>query len=718
MSTSKLTIGMKDRAEGKKLIDNSVLELGNIGVNETPGVGDKISTYLNKLGIETIDDLLHHFPNRYIDLSTVKPIGNIKVGDEVTVKGEVKVVSHSRIKKGMDLVQVGIFDGTGYIYGIWFNQGYIADRLTKGTEVAFSGKTSWSRSKLQIQNPFYDVVTAEEEGDTVNTGRIIPVHSTTKNLSSTHLRKIIKKSLDRYGDLIIDPLPQEILSRFNLLDKSDAIKNMHFPESEEIWRRSRKRLVFEELFILEIGLLFRKKRMETREVGMVHKVDEELLDRFYRLLPWPLTADQTNAISEIRADVESARPMNRLLQGEVGSGKTMVAMAAILSVVGGGAQAALMAPTEILAEQHYINLHPLLDELGIVSALITSGTISSVKKDINSEVLSGKIGVIFGTHALIQKSLKFKRLGLAIIDEQHRFGVRQRLELRKKGKNPDILVMTATPIPRTISLTLFGDLDISTLRELPGKKGIGKNVKTVVCKESDRSSIYKSIKLEVERGRQAYIVYPLVDESDKLQLKSVLQQAETMKEKVFKDERVGIVHGRLSADKKEKVMREFRKGDLDILLSTTVIEVGIDVPNATTILIEHAERFGLSQLHQLRGRVGRGKHSSSCYLFADISSEDAKERMDAITSSSDGFKLAERDLEIRGEGELFGPRQSGLPELRIAKLTKHLNVLELARDEAHKIIDSDQELSAGENQNLLSELKKRFSSKFNWLQSG
>ena len=716
MSTNLLTVDMKNKAEDEALKDSNALELSDIGIKEAPGVGDKISTYLKKLGIETIADLLHHFPHRYIDLSRIKPIGDIKIGDEVTVKGEVKAVNHSRLKRGMDLVQVGIFDGTGYIYGVWFNQGYIAGRLAKGTEVAFSGKTSWVRGKLQIQNPFYDVLLAEDDGDTVNTGRIIPVHPSTKNLSSNHLRKIIKKSLDRYGDLILEPLPDNLIKKFDLQDKAIAIKNIHFPEDEDIWRSSRKRLVFEELFILETGLLFRKKRMETKELGMAHKVDDGLLDEFYRLLPWRLTIDQSKAISEIRAGLEQASPMNRLLQGEVGSGKTMVAMAAILSVVGGGSQAALMAPTEILAEQHYINLHILLDKLGITSALITSGTSTSAKKEINSDVSSGKVSVVFGTHALIQKSIKFKKLGLVIIDEQHRFGVRQRLELRKKGKNPDVLVMTATPIPRTISLTLFGDLDISILRELPGKKG--KKVETVICKESDRLSVYKAIKLEVKRGRQAYIVYPLVDESDKLQLKSVLQEAETMKKEVFKDERIGIVHGRLSADEKEKVMGEFRNGSLDILLSTTVIEVGIDVPNATAILIEHAERFGLSQLHQLRGRVGRGKYDSRCYLFADTASVEAKERIDAIVSLTDGFKLAERDLEIRGEGELFGPRQTGLPELRIAKLTKHLNILELARDEALKLLDSDNDLSSIENRVLRRELINRFSDQFNWLLSG
>ncbi len=709
---------MKHLVDSKKVSDSSTLELSDMEIGSAPGVGEKISTHLKKLNIHTVDDLLNHFPHRYIDLSRIRPISDIKIGDEVTVKGEVKAVNRSRVKKGMDIVQIGLFDGTGYIYGVWFNQGYIADRLTKGTEVAFSGKTSWSRGKLQMQNPFYDIMTAEEESDNIHTGRIIPVHPTTKNLPSTHLRKIIKKSLESYVDLIPEMLPRSLLQKYDLPDRSTAIKNIHFPENEDIWRSSRKRLVFEELFVLEVGLLYRKKRMETREVGISHKVNDDLLDEFYRLLPWQLTRDQSLAIKEIRADLESPAPMNRLLQGEVGSGKTMVAMATILAVVGGGSQAALMAPTEILAEQHYFNFHHILDKLGIASALMTSGTKANVKKEIISGVSEGQVSVVFGTHALIQKNIEFKSLGLAIIDEQHRFGVRQRLELRKKGKNPDVLVMTATPIPRTIALTLFGDLDISTLRELPGKREKDKNVETIICKESDRLDVYEEIRREVGKGHQAFIIYPLVDESDKLLLKSVLQEAESMEKVIFKNERIGIIHGRLSTEEKEKVMSEFRSGELDILLSTTVVEVGIDVPNATTILIEHAERFGLSQLHQLRGRVGRGKASSKCYLFADMSSDDARLRLDAIASLNDGFKLAERDLEIRGEGELFGPRQSGLPELRIARLTKHLNILEKARDEAGKLLDDDSELSNGDNRLLRQELQKRFSGQLTWLLSG
>jgi len=690
----------------------------NKPLQAVPGIGIKTANILSRMGLETIDDLLHHFPHRYLDLRNIKKIANVKEGDEVTVRGRVKNIKKRRGRRGTRVLTISLFDGSGYVNGIWYNQNYIADTLKMDTEVAFSGKVVWSYHQLQIQNPFFDIISEDADiSDSIHTGRVIPFHSVTKGISVTFMRRLIKKTLDIYGKLD-DPLPQELLRKYRLPPKAVAVRNVHFPDDRRLWRDSRKRLIFEELFVLEVGMLLRKHRLESIASGISHRINRGLLNRLIKLLPWKLTADQERVIEEIKLDLTKPYSMHRLLQGEVGSGKTVIALATMVMALNDGYQSALMAPTELLAEQHYLKLHSYLDRLGVSATLITGSLKPAEKSKRLAGVANGDYSIAFGTHALIQTGVNFNKLGAVVIDEQHRFGVEQRLKLREKGDGPDILVMTATPIPRSIALTLYGDLDVSSLKELPGGRQLGKHIKTTVFSKKKLPEAYDIIRDEVKSGRQGYIVCPLIDESDKLQARSVIQEAEYLRRDVYPDLRVSILHGKMSAKEKEEIMENFRAGSIDIIISTTVIEVGIDVPNASVILIEHAERFGLSQLHQLRGRVGRGKHKGRCLLYAELKTDEAKKRMEAITKISDGFKLAQTDLSIRGEGQLFGARQSGLPDLRLAKLTKHEQVLDQARAEAMALLEEAPDLSASAYDNLRAELKKRLFINDDWLFSG
>lgn len=682
------------------------------------GIGNKTAETLKRLGLETVDDLLHHFPHRYLDLRRLKKIVDVKEGDEVTVRGHIKNIKKFRGRQGTRVLTISLFDRSGYINGVWYNQNFIADRLKIDTEVTFSGKVSWSYHQPQMQNPLFDILSEDADiGEAVHTGRVIPFHPVTKGISVTYMRRLIKKTIDDFGD-IDDPLPPELLKKYRLPTKSEAIRNVHFPDDRRLWKDSRKRLIFEEFFILQIGMLLRKRRWEATSKGISHKLNPELLSKLYGMLPWGLTDDQKKVIEEIKADLIKPYPMHRLVQGEVGSGKTVVALAMMLMVTEGGYQSVLMAPTELLAEQHYLKLHSYLEKLGVSSTLIT-GSIKAAEKNKRLEGLArGDYSIAFGTHALIQSGVKFNKLGAVVVDEQHRFGVHQRLKLREKGNQPDVLVMTATPIPRSLALTLYGDLDISSIKQLPGGRKIGDHIKTIYFPKKKLGAAYKIIRDEIKAGRQGYIVCPLIDESDKLQARSVIQEAKHLRNDIYPDLKVEILHGKMSVEEKEKTMSDFRAGLIDIIISTTVIEVGIDVANASVILIEHAERFGLSQLHQLRGRIGRGVHKGKCLLFAEVKTDEAKMRLQAITKISDGFKLAETDLKIRGEGQIFGARQSGLPDLRLAKLTKHEKVLDQARADAVQLLENDPDLSAAGSNNLRGELKKRFFADEDWLFSG
>jgi ATP-dependent DNA helicase RecG len=690
-----------------------------ISVEEIEGVGPKLAHILGEMGISSVYDLLHHYPHRYIDLATVKKVTEVIEGDEVTVVGRVVEISaRSGRQRRVRILTAVVDDGTGWINAVWFNQNYIADRLRAGMTVALSGKVSRRFGGPQIQTPFYDILDEEREDQPVNTGRIIPVHPAGAKLSAARMRGLIAKALRQFGGAVAEPLPDELRSRYGLPLLPEALRLIHFPAGREALLSARKRFIFEEFFFLQLGLALRKHRLTDQTPGIGHQVDGRLLERFYADLPWRLTADQQLALEEIRRDMEAAVPMQRLLLGEVGSGKTVVAAAAILMAAESSRQAALMAPTEVLAEQHYIKLRQPLEDLGLGVCLLMGGQTAAQRNPAIARIAAGEVDVVIGTHALIQDKVDFADLGLAVIDEQHRFGVRQRLGLRAKGSTPDMLVLTATPIPRTLALTLYGDLDVSTLRERPGGRSVADHITTKYVIESRRQSAYALIRREVKAGRRAYIVCPLVDESDKVDAKSVMGEAEHLQRDVFPDLRVGLLHGRMSSAEKEQVMTAFRRGELEVLISTTVIEVGIDVPEATVILIEHAERFGLSQLHQLRGRVGRGEWASYCLLTGDLKTDDSRARVKALLKIQDGFKLAEADLEIRGEGEILGARQSGLPDLKLAKLTKHADALDKARREAFAIIEDDPRLERAEHRALRAELRRRFSGGIDWLMSG
>jgi ATP-dependent DNA helicase RecG len=705
-------------------------------VTEVKYVGPAIANHLEKLGIKTVEDLLYHFPHKYLDLSRIKQIGNLRSGDTVTVVGEIKEVKKWRSKRGLQVINVSVSDGTGYITGTWFNQAYIANRLKEGMRVAFSGKVEYKTRLLQITNPFYDILGEDkargrargkeatsgiqvnrDKSDTVNSGRIIPVHPASQNLTTNTIRRIMKEAIDEFCNpgAFPDIIPSKIRSEKELMHKAQAIREVHFPSGREMLLKARASLIFEELFLMQVGLAARKKRYSTTLKGIEHKIDGELVNRLYNILPFQLTGDQKRVIEEIQADMARPAPMNRLLQGEVGSGKTMVALAALLTAVQSGYQATMMAPTEVLANQHYTKIKALLDSLEVRTALLTGALTQKERDSLSADIGNGTVDVVVGTHAIIQESVDFFRLGVVVVDEQHRFGVEQRMTLKEKGLYPDVLAMSATPIPRTLSLTLYGDLDVSIIKELPGGRRIDEHVKTVLCKPEHHDKAYQKIRNEIAAGRQAYIVCPLVEESDKIEVKAVMEEAERLKSEVFPNLRVGLIHGRLKAKEKEGTMRAFSEGDLDILISTTVIEVGVDVPNATVMLIEDADRFGLAQLHQLRGRVGRGGHKSFCILFAALSTEDSRQRIEAICNINDGFLLAEADLRIRGEGQLFGTRQSGLPDLKIAKLLRDIDILSEARKEAFALVNNDRYLAETENKPLLTEVVRKFGNDLDWL---
>jgi ATP-dependent DNA helicase RecG len=677
-------------------------------------IGSSLATNLKRLSIETVGDLLYHFPHRYLDLTKVCRIAEARVGEEVTIVGEVRIITKTITRKGISIVSVGIFDGTGYLFGIWFNQEYMASRFEKGMKVAFSGRVTYRFYRLQIENPLYDVLAEEKDVEGVHTGRIVPIHPATKKVTPNMLRRIIKNALE-FVIKIEDPIPTFILSKYNLLPRDLAFRQIHFPENENLAKRARDRFIFEELFLMQTGLAMRKKRITGYLRGVRHKVKGKLTQLFLENLGFDLTSDQKKAVKEILKDMSSPKPMNRLLQGEVGSGKTVVSVVAMLVAVQSGYQAAIMAPTEVLANQHYKKIGRMCEQMPVSIALLVGSLSGKEKKRLRDKIKRGEVDIVIGTHAIIQEEVEFAKLSLVVIDEQHRFGVRQRILLKEKGFYPDVLIMTATPIPRTLSLTLYGDLDVSIMKELPGGRNIHEHIETIVCDQRHRGWAYNKIKEEVAKGRQAYIVCPLVEESDKLAVKAVMEEAERLKSQVFPDLKVGIIHGRLKPEEKDEMMVAFSSGLLDVLISTTVVEVGIDIPNASVMLVEDAERFGLAQLHQLRGRIGRGKHKSYFILFADPRTEEGKKRMAAIRDVKDGFMLAEADLEIRGEGQLFGTRQSGLPDLKIAKLTRDTEILLKARKEAFELIDQDPQLKQAENALLLEEIKLRFAPNLKWL---
>lgn len=719
LSNEPILDGCREGVDNSHLKHNWVENYESLerSVDSVRFVGPSYRQSLRKLGIETVEDLLFTFPHRYLNPAEFLPIAEVRSGQEVVVSGQVRQVKKSRIpSRKMTVTNVCIYDGSGYIWATWFNQDFMAEVLKEGTEVCLRGKALLhQRYGLQMRTPLYDIIRqVDEESDVVHTSRIVPVHPAGGKLTPNFMRRIVKEAVHKYADLP-DPLPLSVRHRKHLAGFSYALTEIHFPQGEEGLQMARDRLRFQELFLLQTGLALRKIRLETEAAGLAQPVRGRLLAPFLEKLPFSLTNEQRVALDSIQEDLARPHPMSRLLQGEVGSGKTVVALAALLVAIENGNQGAIMAPTEVLAEQHFGKVAEFLRGSDVRIALLKGGLSAKERCAIVNKVADGRVDLVIGTHSLIQKEIKFKALGLAVVDEQHRFGVRQRLLLKEKGYLPDLLIMTATPIPRTLSLTLYGDLDLSIMKGRPTGGGVGERITTIHCGRNQRERAYQRLRKEVKAGRQAYIVCPLIEESDKLEAKAVLEEADHLKNEVFPDLRVGIVHGKLKSEEKKNVMEAFRGGHLDILISTTVIEVGIDVPSATVMVVEDADRFGLAQLHQLRGRVGRGEHQAYFILFADPTTEDARARIRAICEISDGFALAEADLAIRGEGQLLGTRQAGLPDLRLSKLPDDLETLVEARKIAFKLVLDDPGLKTPQHALLLREIKRAFSADLAWL---
>ena len=675
---------------------------------DLPGVGPQRAKLLAKLDLVTIEDaLVRHLPLRHEDRSQVIPLGRITVGEARTCAGTIAGISPPPRGRGRMPLVVTIRDASGFLNCAWFNQPYLARVFKRGQRLIVHGKVQpYGRGPLQMLVKDFELV-EDEQDEPLHAGRLVPVYPLTEGLTQRPLRRLMKRLVDGWADRLEDPLPERVRAARGLVSLPQAIVAAHFPESEAEQAAARRRLVFDDFFLLEIGLAIRRQREGLRR-GLAMNPRGNLVRGLRASLPYSLTSAQERVWSEIRTDMAAPYPMSRLLQGDVGSGKTVVAALSALTAIEAGYQAAIMAPTEILAEQHLMTLGRLLEPLGVHTVLLTSAVKGKARLEATAAVESGEAGCVIGTHALVQGAVAFKRLGLAVIDEQHRFGVAHRAALRGKGESPDVLVMTATPIPRTLALTLYGDLDVSVLDELPpGRRPIA----TFSRGGSKRRQIYDFLRTQIVEGRQVYVVYPLVEESEASDLRAATEMAERLQRETFPDRRVGLLHGRLGFADKERVMREFKDGIIDILVSTTVIEVGIDVPNASVMLIEHAERFGLSQLHQLRGRVGRGPWKSYCILIAGSTSEDGRRRLEAMTSTNDGFRIAEADLELRGPGDFFGTRQSGLPEFRVADLLRDGAMLEEARREAFALVQADPKLAAPDHHALRAGLLTRWRGK-------
>ncbi|MBV8985976.1 MAG: ATP-dependent DNA helicase RecG [Acidimicrobiia bacterium] len=672
-------------------------QLAKIPVTELKGVAGKKADALAILEppIETVLDLLTHYPRRYIDRTEQKTIRDLKVGDEAMVLATVKRVQSRRTRNRRSLVEIDVFDGTSYLKCTFFNQPWRAKQLAVGREAIFFGKVDNYKGRRQMTSPVVDLVGNK-------TGKIIPVYpqSEKAGLTSWDFEPLMTEALTRAGEFA-DPLPEEWRDRLDVVDRTWAFRHIHEPESMAAAQAARKRLVVDELVRLQVPLVMRKRAVERESKGIQHTVDGELVHRFHAALPFPLTGAQQRAITEIGSDLAGPHPMHRLLQGDVGSGKTVVAVTTLLMAVQGGYQGALMAPTEVLAEQHELGVRDLLRDLQVPDtdpgtmfgerpltvALLTNRTTAKEREKLLAGLADGSVDILIGTHALIEEAVAFKSLGAIVIDEQHRFGVEQRAALRGKGQDPDVLVMTATPIPRTAAMTVYGDLDVTVLDELPpGRTPVETKW---VRGDLEQSEAYRRVEEEVAAGRQAYVVCPLVEGSERVQAKSATEEYERLGTEVWPDLRLGLLHGQMPSKEKEKVMSSFRSGELDVLVATTVIEVGVDVPNATVMLIEDAVRFGIAQLHQLRGRVGRGAAKSWCYLLGEATTPDAEERLQAMERTTDGFERAEGDLDIRGEGTVLGTRQKGRSDLRLASLRRDREWVSKAREVAFDIVDQD-----------------------------
>ena len=653
------------------------------------GVGPQKVQFLNKLGIKKIEDIITYFPREYEDRSKVKKINELQDGEEalISVRALTNIVEISA--KRLKLYKLIACDDTAKIQIIWYNQQYLKNVIKRGNNYKFYGKVSIKNGEIQMASPVFDA-----SGISNNTGKIVPIYSLTYGITQFTLRKIIESALNEVdkNNAIVENLPDYILKKYNLYDRKTAIKEIHFPRNFDTFKKAKTRLAFEELLLMQIKLLSLKNQYKLNKGIEFNK--NVNLEEVINNLPFKLTNAQLRVINEIENDMESSKNMNRLVQGDVGSGKTVVAMLAAYKAVKSGYQVAMMAPTAILASQHEINFKNILEQFGIRCELLISGITAKNKREILERLEDGEIDIIIGTHAVLEENVVFKNLGLVITDEQHRFGVKQRAVLTEKGKSVDTLVMTATPIPRTLALILFGDLDISIIDELPPNR---KKIDTFAVTKALEERVNNFIEKQIEEGKQVYIVCPLVEENEEIDAKSVLETVEKYKNEVLKDYRVEYLHGKMKAKEKEEIMQNFKSGKIDVLISTTVIEVGVDVPNATVMVIENAERFGLAQLHQLRGRVGRGQDKSYCILKFKGNSEIIRKRMQIMVETNDGFKIAEKDLELRGTGEFFGTKQHGIPDFKIANLFEDIKILVEVQKIALEIIKEDPKFELEKN---------------------
>ena len=655
---------------------------------ELPNVGEHRAKKLNSMGIFTAEDLLTHFPREYDDRSHVRKIKELVLNEENTFLAFAKGQGESVRIRNMTLTRVKLYDETGSVYGVWYNQLYMKKAFLEKTQYLFTGKLQKKYGKLEIASPEY-------EKAEIAMGKIVPIYPSVQGLSQKILRKLIEEVLKQTKSQLKETMPFWIRKEYFLCERNFAIENIHFPQSQETFFQARRRLVFEEFFLLQLGLLLMKETLQEGKEGILLK-KEEAVEEFLKKFPFAMTNAQKKVLLEMKEDMRQPKVMNRLVQGDVGSGKTAVAMAAAYWTIQNGYQAALMVPTEVLAEQHYTSFCQMFEPLGIKTVLLSGSLTAKQKRIVLEQIASGEAQMILGTHAVIQKDVIFSKLALVITDEQHRFGVRQRGALFEKGKNPHVLVMTATPIPRTLALILYGDLDISIIDELPPGR---QKIDTIAVTPSYRQRIYHFIKKQADSGLQSYIICPMIEENEKLQLQAVLSYTEAL-QKNMAGYQVACVHGKMKAKQKQEIMEAFAKGQIQVLVSTTVIEVGINVPNAVVMLIENAERFGLAQLHQLRGRVGRGSEKSYCILISEAKSKVAQQRMKAMEKSSDGFVISEKDLKLRGPGEFFGTKQHGLPELKIGNLYKDIKILKEAQKAAETLIKKDRYLTLPIHQSL------------------
>ncbi len=685
------------------------------------GIGPKRAKVLNKSGLNTIEDILYGFPRRYEDRTNLLTIAKLEEGQFQTIRAEVLAKSQrqSYKRRHFSIIEVAVGDATGKIFCVWFNQPYLKDYFKVGQGLILYGKIERYAGRLQMSSPEFEIVSEEageprpcvqERGEPLNTGRIVPIYSLSESFTQRVFRQIVKSVLDDYLSAVSEFMPYNIRAKNNLPNLAKALINIHFPENPQLQKEAYRRLSFDEFFLFQLPLALRKLKKKEKQ-GIAHRVEGKLIDDFIAGLPFKLTASQEKVLLEIKQDLTKPIPMQRLLQGDVGSGKTIVATIASLMVIQGGWQVAFMVPTEILARQHYEKIrsqgHKVTRSQGkkIGVGLLTGSLSTKEKEKALKEIKEGKIDLVIGTHALLEEAVVFKNLGLVVIDEQHKFGVGQRALLPEKGINPDVLIMTATPIPRTLAITLYGDLDISVINELPAGR---LPIKTMYLSQEEKGKAYQIAKDQLRSGHQAYIIYPVIEESYALDMAGAKKMYRQLQSGEFKEFKLGLIHGRLKQGQQDEAMLKFKNKELDVLVSTTVLEVGIDIANATCMIIENAERFGLSQLHQLRGRVGRGSAESFCILISSAKAGEVNERLDAMVQYSDGFRIAEEDLKIRGPGEFFGKRQHGLTELKIGNPLTQMQLLKLAREEATRLVGQDPGLKMRPNILLREKLLARF----------